>query len=485
MNSLIYILGFTYLLTIIIGLFGNLWVILSVVRSWRPRNSIGFLNPSDRLRSYIGALAVTDLIVILSLCLRCIYLFLPNITLTETNCQTIFLIDNVIRLASLTCLLCISVERLITIKKPFSIDIRRHCIRLLPYVAAMIAIILLVIIILDSLTVITTKDKFNCKQKIINYNAFKNVITISIPIIYIILTTFVSLNYFHIIRHVRRKFWKRKSRVCANNNRSKVPLVSEPKYMKGMTWAIVTVAVFHLICWIPYCIIRLLPNDLWRYFNENLTNEYIHSQIRPLYEDYQNYTLFQKIFNFKFLVMFVNWLTYANSAGNWIFYAALNRQLRSLIRATTERRKRSTLSQISSPLAMQQSLKRQVAQSLRFFNTLNSHKTLAENIDNDNIVNGILQEKRLGFSDAYQNCIETDSPSHNSTALRSTSNNSKNSKISLGNIFPKLSQSSKCSRTTSDAVSSVLLKSHPDNEKFIAVSVVENCCPNNVNEEFV
>uniref|UniRef100_A0A0K0EGD2 G_PROTEIN_RECEP_F1_2 domain-containing protein n=1 Tax=Strongyloides stercoralis TaxID=6248 RepID=A0A0K0EGD2_STRER len=484
MNKVVYLLGLSYLVTILFGLIGNLWVIFSVIRSWRPRNSIGYLNPSDRLRSYIGGLAVVDLIVILSLLLRFVYLLVPNITVSDGNCQTIFLIDNIIRLASLTCLFCISVERLITIKKPFSSNVRRNCIKLLPYVAGTIAIFFLIIIIIDSLTVIAINDYSNCGQKPLKWMGIHNVISTSIPITYIILTTFVSLNYLHIIRHVRRKFWKRKSRVCANT-RSKIPLVSEPKYMKGMTWSIVTVAVFHLFCLIPYCIIRLIPDILWKYMDFDLTKGYIHSQIRPLIQIDSNNGLFEEILNFKFLVMVVNWLTYTNSAGNWIFYAALNRQLRSLIRATTERRKRSTLSQISSPLAVQHSLKRQVAQSLRFLTTLNSHKPLDNNNNNENNTNGLTFEKNIRNSDAYQNLTETDSQSQNTMSFRNTYNTKYSSKISLSSLFPKLSQNSKLSRTTSDAVSSVLMRSTTENDKYITVSVTENDTLNNLNEEFV
>uniref|UniRef100_A0A0K0F444 G_PROTEIN_RECEP_F1_2 domain-containing protein n=1 Tax=Strongyloides venezuelensis TaxID=75913 RepID=A0A0K0F444_STRVS len=479
-----YLLGFSYLITIIFGIIGNLWVIFSIIRSWRPRNSIGFLNPSDRLRSYIGTLAVVDLIVILSLLLKFIYLLIPDITVSNGNCQIIYLIDNIIRLASLTCLFCISVERLITIKKPFSTNVRRHCIRFLPYVAATIAIILLIIIIMDSLTVTAYNHYLNCQQKPFHFIGLHNLISISIPITYIILTIFVSLNYFHIIRHVRRKFWKRKSRVCAHT-RSKIPLVSEPKYMRGMTWSIVTVAVFHILCLIPYCIIRLIPDDLWRYIDNDLTSGYIHSPIRPLINVNSHDGLLKDMLNFKFLVTFVNWLTYANSAGNWIFYAALNRQLRSLIRATTERRKRSTLSQISSPLAVQQSLKRQVAQSLRFFNTLNNHKAL--NVNNENTSNGMTFQKNLRLSDAYQNLADVESQSQNTMSFRNASNSNYNkcSRVSLSSLLPKCSQNSRLSGTNSDAVSSVLLKSTIENEKFLAVSVGVNDLSNNVNEEFV
>jgi hypothetical protein len=103
-----------------------------------------------------------------------------------------------------------------------------------------------------------------------------------------------------------------------------------------------------------------------------------------------------------------NWLTYANSAGNWVLYAALNRDLRSIIksvpflhfhpfmpmlmpsfsfRACSERRrKRSTLSQQQhqqSPNGgnnnntLRRSVRRNAFNTLRLFYSLNSHRSSA------------------------------------------------------------------------------------------------------------
>lgn len=49
--------------------------------------------------------------------------------------------------------------------------------------------------------------------------------------------------------------------VCASS-RQHQPLVSEPRYMRDMTSAIVRVAVFHVICWLPYCIFQIFPDEV-------------------------------------------------------------------------------------------------------------------------------------------------------------------------------------------------------------------------------
>lgn len=96
--------------------------------------------------------------------------------------------------------------------------------------------------------------------------------------------------------------------------------------MKDMTAAIIRVAFFHIICWLPYCIIQILLNVI-ELINKNylFLNDYLIISLRFVNE---------KNFNNKFvwLILISNYLTYINSAGNWIFYAAMNRDLRTLIR---------------------------------------------------------------------------------------------------------------------------------------------------------
>lgn len=128
-----------YGLTIKIGLLGNFWVIRSVIGSRRSRNTMGSLSPSDRLRTYISILAIIDLLVICSLCIRLVFILMPDVSIGSVkeileasyvfsdsiSCRAIFIIDHLVKLASITCLACISIERYITIRKPFSGKVRR------------------------------------------------------------------------------------------------------------------------------------------------------------------------------------------------------------------------------------------------------------------------------------------------------------------------------------------------------------------------
>lgn len=96
--------------------------------------------------------------------------------------------------------------------------------------------------------------------------------------------------------------------------------------MKDMTAAIVRIAFFHIICWLPYCLMQILPNSIrMADGTRQPLNEYVTISLRFItdknYED-----------GLAWLALSGDYLTYVNSAGDWIFYAAMNRDLRSLIR---------------------------------------------------------------------------------------------------------------------------------------------------------
>jgi hypothetical protein len=212
-------------------------------------------------------------------------------------------------------LACISFERLITIRKPFNSRIRKRFVQLIPVIATSILLCILTAIVLLSLNVNVSEDE-DCIQI-----DDKSILTITSRwVMGIVLNTLlfvISLNYGHIIKHVRQKFSQRKARVVANAARavSKQPLVSEPRYLRGMTAAIIRIACFHVICWLPYSILQLIP-QAW--INETTFMQLLNGNQRTDW--------------LSLIVVCAEWLTYVSSSMCWILYCAMNRDLRAIIR---------------------------------------------------------------------------------------------------------------------------------------------------------
>ncbi|KAK6058244.1 hypothetical protein COOONC_04191 [Cooperia oncophora] len=245
-----------------------------------------------------------------------IYLSVPHLMLDTNSCRAMFVIEQAVKLASLTLLSCISIERYITIRKPFCGQVRKRFIKMTPVVALLILTAVIVAVLVQVNAVVTTPDSMNCTRTS-RERTTPRLGAYLTAIAFVSNLTTISVNYGQIVRHVRRKFSKRKARVVAHSRTTRESLVNEPRYMREMTNAIIRVFVFHVVCWLPTCLIQFLPDF-------GLVSELITS-IRL----FNNFTDFSAM---RWTIFIANWLTYANAAGNWIFYAAMNRELRSLIR---------------------------------------------------------------------------------------------------------------------------------------------------------
>uniref|UniRef100_A0A915PSL6 G-protein coupled receptors family 1 profile domain-containing protein n=1 Tax=Setaria digitata TaxID=48799 RepID=A0A915PSL6_9BILA len=179
-------------------------------------------------------------------------------------------------------------------------------------------------------TVTVTADGRDCR--ISDSSAWNRLTGLFIGACFILLLMLVSVNYAEIVRHVHRKFSKRKARESASSN-NKHHRLSEPRYVREITSSIVRVAVFHIICWLPFCFISMIPTE---------TCSLVLVSIRAINQvsNKQDWVLS--------IPILANWLTYLNSTLNWIFYAVLNRDIRELIRSNMRRRKRSAMTYYSS-----------------------------------------------------------------------------------------------------------------------------------------
>ncbi|VDN85348.1 unnamed protein product, partial [Brugia pahangi] len=191
-----------------------------------------------------------------------------------------------------------SIGRYITIRKPFNNQVSS--------VPLLLCFPILIPIIFTMKTIDVTSDRWDCR--ISNDSAWNRLTGLLVGAYFILLVMLISANYAEIVRHVHRKFSRRKAR--------------QPRYVREMTSSIVRVAVFHMICWLPFCFI---------------TCSLVLVSIRTISRINEHTWVL-------WILILANWLTYLNSALNWIFYVVLNRDLRELIRfSNTKRRKRSAM----------------------------------------------------------------------------------------------------------------------------------------------
>uniref|UniRef100_A0A1I7VKT1 G_PROTEIN_RECEP_F1_2 domain-containing protein n=1 Tax=Loa loa TaxID=7209 RepID=A0A1I7VKT1_LOALO len=154
-----YALWALYLVTMKIGIIGNLWVICSVIRNTRPQTHGWLRRPSDCLRSYIFVLALVDFFVVCSLALRIVYVWDETLTFAVT---------------------------------------------LLP------CFLVLIPILLTMKTIDVTPDRWDCH--ISDDSAWNRLTGLLVGACFILLLMLVSANYAEIVRHVHRKFSRRKAR---------------------------------------------------------------------------------------------------------------------------------------------------------------------------------------------------------------------------------------------------------------------------------
>lgn len=95
------------------------------------------------------------------------------------------------------------------------------------------------------------------------------------------------------------------------------------QYTTKVIRSILQVVVFHFVCWTPFWIFVLLP--MLGYF-DIIRLDFLNSEHAQTIRMISRYLLTKLLIN-----IFLSFLPYLNSAGNWIFYAAMNRELRETV----------------------------------------------------------------------------------------------------------------------------------------------------------
>uniref|UniRef100_A0A914CQI5 G-protein coupled receptors family 1 profile domain-containing protein n=1 Tax=Acrobeloides nanus TaxID=290746 RepID=A0A914CQI5_9BILA len=116
--------------------------------------------------------------------------------------------------------------------------------------------------------------------------------------------TVMGICYYSLVQHVRQKFQQRYEHKF---NLTMPNPVQRPRYIYELTRSIWRIAIFHFTCWAPYWFFILVPVFVQTFQLPFQVNDS---------EWFKTGDLFARI------------LPLINSAGNWIFYAFLNQEVR-------------------------------------------------------------------------------------------------------------------------------------------------------------
>uniref|UniRef100_A0A7E4VRJ3 G_PROTEIN_RECEP_F1_2 domain-containing protein n=1 Tax=Panagrellus redivivus TaxID=6233 RepID=A0A7E4VRJ3_PANRE len=307
-----------FFLVFTIGVTGNVWVIYSVIRllykTWSPVNSV-----FQHMAMYILSLSVVDLFVLCMAPLPMGYFLQETWNFGYLACKLFWAVENINKILSVALLAVMSFERFLAVCRPFQFFCCRR--KRVCNVFAVLTFLLTSIIILCS-PIIYYAEAIDYELNINDSDASAGSVTFtvcrsSLPdvflpyfIFYMVAFGFVvpgfiiAVCYIFLIRHLRQK----------NGKNTFVTA-----YTGKVVRRILRVVVFHFVCWTPFWFFVIVP-----------VLPYIFTSIDWTF-------LFSPVPNT--IRMYASFLPYLNSAGNWIFYAAMNRELRETVTTKSQTQK--------------------------------------------------------------------------------------------------------------------------------------------------
>uniref|UniRef100_A0A1I7ZCY7 G_PROTEIN_RECEP_F1_2 domain-containing protein n=1 Tax=Steinernema glaseri TaxID=37863 RepID=A0A1I7ZCY7_9BILA len=332
-----------------VGFLGNVWLILTLLLIRIDKKQPTTSN-FKRMNQYLLLLSVADLLVLCMIPMLVSYFINGGWKLGFITCKVFWTVENVNKLLSVAILTIMSFERYIGICKPFNQHSgAQYNIGHLLLFIVVFTIFLCSPIIYYSDTVVLFEDKqynighlllfivvftiFLCSP-IIYYSDTvvlfedKSVVHVScnsdlpdelLPYFILYMCAFgfvipmilISATSILIVQHVRRN---------VGSLRRHSPLITRPN---RVIRSISAVVVFHFACWTPFWLAVLLTLISTTKIAQILT-------ISPT--------------TLAVMRLITSFLPYINSAGNWIFYAALNRKIQNTSREVRERHQRLSMS---------------------------------------------------------------------------------------------------------------------------------------------
>ncbi|CEF71476.1 G protein-coupled receptor, rhodopsin-like family and GPCR, rhodopsin-like, 7TM domain-containing protein [Strongyloides ratti] len=298
-----------------------MWVIVSFIRVIINSNKSKCLrtyNAAKVTRCFVLILAITDLVVLMTLPVTIANVLLRYFPLGSFYCRLHTAIDQSGKLISIVILMCMSIERYLVVCTKWRYSSTRKLATIGPLVFAIIICVCIplypqirhtrisyILVPINETSKIENKTIciYNIPPEwvttITNYNFLTG---FAIPL------TIMSICYIMLVKHVKNKF-KRRSKNKNFSNSNNISLNNTPKYIFKLTNSIRRIAIFHFCCWAPFWIYSITP-QLLDYFNSK-------------------WILRSSWYNTGQLV--ANMLPYVNSAGNCILYAFLNHDVRNNI----------------------------------------------------------------------------------------------------------------------------------------------------------
>uniref|UniRef100_A0AC34RA83 G-protein coupled receptors family 1 profile domain-containing protein n=1 Tax=Panagrolaimus sp. JU765 TaxID=591449 RepID=A0AC34RA83_9BILA len=312
-----------YALTFVFGISGNLWVVTALYRARKDFQLLCFNTSrpvttpptaSDRLRTFIFVLAITDCVVLMTLPVSTVHVLNGSWPFGQIGCALYIGTDRGAKLFSVAVLTGMALQRYLVICTSWRSASKAFWIPIIIGVTTCVIIPVIWETIYSS--VVNFRNEVNSTSLIcvslmekpeekyfVNYTFFCG---FAIPVIT------MTFCYVMILKHVRNKY--RESRAYGTTKNRK------PQYMCGLTTSIWRISIFHFGCWAPFWFFTAAPYIV-RLFH--------------LPEFQTNTTWFMTGH------LLSNILPYINSAGNWILYAFLNYDIRELV---LRRRKHKTSS---------------------------------------------------------------------------------------------------------------------------------------------
>uniref|UniRef100_A0A914VCT9 G-protein coupled receptors family 1 profile domain-containing protein n=1 Tax=Plectus sambesii TaxID=2011161 RepID=A0A914VCT9_9BILA len=291
-----------FVVLFVFGISGNLGVIVFVGRTlWKLHRAPGARLATQQLYIYVIALATVDFLVLSVIPLMLPYLYTGQWLVGETLCRVFWTIENMDKILSIALLTVMSVERYVTVCHPLRSRFLKQ--RAYVYFVLLGAVGLTGALLVPILSYVQL-DEVNIGSTTLTScitpmpdQLFVAFIVYMFLIAYCLPALVIFSCYTRLIAFVKRRY-ERRNLALQNGRRDSHAAIHR------LSTSVIRVTAFHFACWTPFWFSVIFPLLL----DDDMINR--HSQ-----------TLMT-------VRLFVTTLPYVNSAGNWVFYALLNRELR-------------------------------------------------------------------------------------------------------------------------------------------------------------